>query len=395
MEPLIRISQPMCFQLNCRSGFTPRFQRKCVTRSRRKAAPANIGWAKILGILFGSKLPPKFRNAKRCVGGSLLPIIFLLAFLSNDLPAQMASPGHGETQSIALHPTDPNILYAGAAKGLCKTLEGGADGWPVYGLDSFSPRAIVVSKTNPDILYAGTCEMGVHKSDNAAKSWKAVNTGITDLRIRALVIHPSDNRIVYAGTEGTGIFKTVDGGQSWDEMNTGLVDKVIRTLVIDPENSDRLYAGTWHGVYSTVDGARTWSVDSQGIFDVDVRALALDPTNPKILYAGTQPRGIYRSADRGKTWVAGAEPLTEFIESMAIDPANPSHVYVGTKAGVFLSTDRGDHFTSAGLRWSNQAWTLVFDPKTSPPTLYYGGVGGVLKTINQGHWWEVTGPKHK
>ena len=78
---------------------------------------------------------------------------------------------------------------------------------------------------------------------------------------------------------------------------------------------------------------------------------------------------------------------------MAIDPANPSHVYVGTKAGVYISKDRGDHFTSAGLRWSNHAWCLVFDPKTSPPTLYYGGVGGVLKTINEGHWWEVTGPK--
>ena len=64
---------------------------------------------------------------------------------------------------------------------------------------------------------------------------------------------------------------------------------------------------------------------------------------------------------------------------MAIDPSNPNHVYVGTKAGVFISKDRGDTFTSAGLRWSNHAWTLVFDPKTSPPTLYYGGVAAFLK----------------
>jgi photosystem II stability/assembly factor-like uncharacterized protein len=97
--------------------------------------------------------------------------------------------------------------------------------------------------------------------------------------------------------------------------------------------------------------------------------------------------------DGGKTWTAGAELLAERIESMAIDPANPSHVYVGTKAGVFLSKDQGDHFESAGLRWSNHAWCLVFDSKTSPPTLYYGGVGGVLKTVNEGLWWEVTGPK--
>lgn len=325
--------------------------------------------------------------------GSLLPILFMSTLLSHQLPAQMGSPGHGETQAIALHPTDPKIIYAGAAKGFCKTLEGGNDNWPVYGLDTFSPRVIAVSQSNPEIIYAGTYEMGVHKSINGASSWKAVNNGIADLRIRALVLHPQDDQIVFAGTEGNGVFKTVDGGNSWKEMNSGLFDKVIRTLIIDPEAPDTLYAGTWHGVYITEDRAKNWSVDPDGLYDVDIRALALDPTDSKIIYAGTQPRGVFRSRDGGKTWTAGAEPLTEHIESMAIDPANPSHVYVGTKAGVYISKDRGDHFTSAGLRWSNHAWCLVFDPKTSPPTLYYGGVGGVLKTINEGHWWEVTGPK--
>ncbi len=323
-------------------------------------------------------------------------IPILSAFLASPaLLAQMGSPGHGETQAIALHPTNPEILYAGAAKGLCKTLNGGLDNWPTYGLDSYSPRTIVVSPSNHDLLYAGTYEMGVFRSDNAASSWKAVNKGITDLRIRTLVMHPHDDRIVYAGTEGTGIFKTVDGGQSWKEMNRGLIDKVVRSIVIDPEQPNRLYAGTWHGVYITSDGAENWSADPEGIYDVDVRALALDPTDPSIIYACTQPRGVFRSLNGGKTWIAGAEPLTEHLESIAVDPANPNHVYVGTKAGIFLSKDRGDHFASAGLRWSNHAWCLVFDAKTSPPTLYYGGVGGVLKTINQGLWWEVTGPKHR
>ncbi len=333
--------------------------------------------------------------ANRLVGGMKKGVLLVFATILSGacLYGQMGSPGHGETQAIALHPTNPEIMYAGAAKGFCKTLEGGNDNWPVYGLDTFSPRVIAVSQSNPEIIYAGTYEMGIHKSINGARSWKAVNNGIADLRIRALLLHPQDDRIVFAGTEGNGVFKTVDGGNSWKEMNSGLFDKVIRTLVIDPEAPDTLYAGTWHGVYTTEDGAKNWSVDPDGLYDVDVRVLALDPTDSKIIYAGTQPRGLFRSMDGGKTWAAGAEPLTEHIESMAIDPANSSHVYVGTKAGVFISKDKGDHFTSAGLRWSNHAWCLVFDPKTSPPTLYYGGVGGVLKTINEGHWWEVTGPK--
>ncbi|MBH55432.1 MAG: hypothetical protein CMI18_13950 [Opitutaceae bacterium] len=305
---------------------------------------------------------------------------------------QMGSPGHGETQAICLHPIDPMIIYAGAAKGLCKTVEGGKDNWPTYGLDTFSPRAIVISRSNPELLYTGTYEMGVYKSKDAAGSWTSASDGIYDLRIRAMVIHPQDDQIVYAGTEGTGVFKTTDGGQSWKEVNHGLLDKVIRSLVIDPTRPDTLYAGSWHGVYKTTNGAKSWSANPEGLYDVDVRILALDPTNPDILYAGTQPRGVFRSEDAGKTWIKGTQPLTEFIESMAIDPANPSHVYVGTKAGVFVSLDKGDSFATAGLRWSNHAWTLVFDPKTDPPTLYYGGVGGVLKTTTCGFQWEVTGP---
>ena len=361
---------------NCRSGLTPRSHCNFPAESRRKAAPTSNG------------LGRRFILAKPGV------LAFgLNSLLSQYSAAQMGSPGHGETQAVALHPTNPEILYAGAAKGFCKTLNGGKDNWPVYGLDTYSPRVIAVSQSNPDIIYAGTYEMGLHKSVNGASSWKAINNGVSDLRIRALVLHPNNDQIVFAGTEGNGVFKTVDGGNSWEEMKSGLIDKVIRSLIIDLNNPDTLYTGTWHGVYKTVDGASNWSADPDGLYDVDVRVLALDPTDSNTIYAGTQPRGVFRSGDGGKTWKSGVVPLTEHIESMAIDPSNPNHVYVGTKAGVFISKDRGDTFTSAGLRWSNHAWTLVFDSKTSPPTLYYGGVGGVLKTTNQGRWWEVTGPK--
>ena len=55
--------------------------------------------------------------------------------------------------------------------------------------------------------------------------------------------------------------------------------------------------------------------------------------------------------------------------------------------GVFRSIDGGSRFWPAGLQWSNRNWTLVFDTKTDPPTLYYGGEGGVLKTTSGGRRW--------
>jgi len=320
-------------------------------------------------------------------------LFFLLFAFSLCLGSSLC---RGDVQAIALHPVDPDITYLGSRSGFSRTSMGGS-GRSYRGLETYSPRAIVVSQHNHELLYTGTYEMGVYRSDDGAETWKAVNEGLSDLRIRALAIDPQDDQIVYAGTEGTGVFKTVNGGQSWTEVNRGLIDKVIRALVIDPENPQTVYAGTWHGVYKTTDGARNWQADPEGLYDVDVRALAMDPTDPDILYAGTEPRGVFRSLDGGRSWTPGAEPLQEHIDAIAIDPANPSHIYVGTRAGVFVSKDKGDTFESAGLRWSNRTWSLVFDPKTDPPTLYYGGISfaGAFKTTNGGKWWEKITPNRR
>lgn len=51
----------------------------------------------------------------------------------------MGSPGGGDAQAIALHPTRPEIIYVGAAKGLCKTTQGGQDNWPSTGLAHLGP----------------------------------------------------------------------------------------------------------------------------------------------------------------------------------------------------------------------------------------------------------------
>jgi len=310
------------------------------------------------------------------------PLVWLLAF-------QMGSPGQGETQAIALHPRNPLILYAGAGKGLCKTLQGGKDNWPTVGLDRYSPRAIVLDPADSETVFAGTFEMGIYKSTDGGAYWTAVNQGLTYPEIRALAITPE---ALYAGTDGGGVFKTTDGGARWREVNRGLIDKTVRTLVADPRNPRILYAGTWHGVYRTVDGGETWSADPEGLYDVDVAALAIDPSDSRILYAATNPRGVWRSGDGGGTWSPGSHPLTEHLQSIAVDPHEPSHVYVGTRAGVFRSTDSARTFARAGLSWSNSVWTLVFDGRTKPATLYYGGVGGVLKTVDGGKWWSVTGP---
>ena len=318
-----------------------------------------------------------------------------LALLGATAPAaaQMGSPGGGEAQAIALHPEDPEILYVGAARGLCKSTAGGKDGWPSTGLEALSPRAIALDRRDPEVLYVGTYEMGVYKSADGGRSWERASAGIGNPRIRDLVIDPHDGRIVYAGTDGGGVYRTADGGKTWSERNRGLIDKTLRCLIADPDKSGILYAGTWHGVYRTDDGAATWQANPDGLYDIDIRALAVDPTDTRVLYAAADPGGVYRSADRGWTWTASNVPLLQRILALAVHPTRPERVFAGTTKGVFRSDDSGRTFERAGLQWSNRTWALVFDARSDPPTLYYAGEGGVLKTTSGGRWWDVTGPQ--
>ncbi len=309
--------------------------------------------------------------------------------------AQMGSPGGGEAQAVALHPSDPLTIYVGAARGLCKTTSGGKDGWPSTGLEALSPRAIALDRANPDMLYAGTYEMGVYRSTDAGRTWSKASAGISNLRIRGLVIDPSDGRVVYAGTDGGGVYKSVDGGTTWREVNRGLIDKTLRCLVGDPDDSATLYAGTWHGIYRTTDAGQTWQANPDGLYDIDVRAIAINPADPQVVYAATDPGGVHRSADGGWTWLSSKTPLLQRILALTVDPAEPDRVFAGTTKGVFRSDDRGRTFRRAGLQWSNRTWALVFDSKTAPPTLYYAGEGGVLKTTDGGRWWELTGPRRR
>ena len=127
-----------------------------------------------------------------------VPTVLLLLATIVTAQAQMGSPGGGETQAIALHPTNPQIIYVGAAKGLCKTTSGGKDDWPSTGLASLSPRTIAIDPKTPDTVYAGTFRSGVYKTTNGGGSDLPPRTSPpSKLDLGPLEVHsPEQNRVL-------------------------------------------------------------------------------------------------------------------------------------------------------------------------------------------------------
>jgi len=89
-----------------------------------------------------------------------------------------------------------------------------------------------------------------------------------------------------------------------------------------PDNPDVMYVtDAWAGVFMSTDGGQTWFPSNEGITTragesgdaIPVFCLTIDPHDYDIIWVGTQNvRGIYRSADGGRTWVEMDNGVVEY-----------------------------------------------------------------------------------
>ncbi len=185
----------------------------------------------------------------------------------------------------------------------------------------------------------------------------------------------------------------------------------------------RFYMGsTGGGVWLTNDAGTTWNNISDGFFKVgSIGAIAVAPSDENVIYVGTGsacPRGntsigdgVYKSTDRGKTWVHTGLDKSGMIGKIVVDPNDDAIVYVSVlgnpfepnpERGVFKSIDGGStwkkvHFISE----RTGAVDLVMDPSNKrvlfaamwtverkPWTLIDGSEeGGIWKSVDAGNSW--------
>ena len=91
--------------------------------------------------------------------------------------------------------------------------------------------------------------------------------------------------------------------------------------------------------------------------------------------AGWAPAGSLPGLGSGKIW------------QLAFAPGNPQMVAAATDDGVYLSSDAGDHWATAGLQGS-RVWTVAFAVAGNPVPLYAGLAGkGFRASVDDGATW--------
>ena len=278
-------------------------------------------------------------------------------------------------------------------------------------------NAIAVDPTNPQHLYAGAADGGVWVTTDGGTTWTPRAQTLPVITISSLVVDPNNGNIVYAATgdadgretPSIGVYKSTDGGATW--AATGLTYQLtdfryIPKLAIDPTNGSNVYAATTEGVYFTRNGGTNWTkVLPDGANFTVYRDIKLRPGSPATVYTVTDAGVFFRSVDSGVNWQAATaglpDPATTQRAVLGVTAADSNIVFLlaasSTDLGIYKSVDGGTTFariTSDSLKQfaANQAtfYDLVLAVSPTNANELMGGVVSVFRSTDGGATWFYT-----
>src|SRR5258707_8439828 len=221
------------------------------------------------------------------------------------------------------------------------------------------------------VIVSGTSLAQYNPESFSAMKWRLVGPHRAG-RVTCVAGIPGKPAIYYFGTPGGGVWKTRNGGRVWKQIFDDAHVVSIGAIARAPSNPDIVYVGTGEetagkGVYKSADAGRTWT--NVGLTDARyITAILVDPRRPNILlvsgrdyFRAGPARGIFKTIDGGKTWnkVFFKHDRTSVVELVAA-PDDPSILFAAT-------------------------YNLVIDP-TRIRAL--GGDSQILKSTDAGATWQ-------
>ena len=292
--------------------------------------------------------------------------------------------------AVAIDPIAPSrILAGGEASGLWRSPDRGAS-WDQAGLHGISILDIAIDPANPNRVYILAPE-GVYRTTNLSEpNWRLVfdypfflrenrqsewpDDPWLFTRFQKITVNPHDPRTVMVGARWEGGFHhSDDDGDTWTHETISEIFRRVDLVTFDPVDAEVFYAATHHqGVFKSHNRGRSWLPMNRGLEPqrrtphygaLLVDGLAFAPGDSDTIYAGSDFSN-WKTTDGGWSWSELARSLTcEFARSFAVDPSDSKTVYAGTNVGVYKSTDGGQTWSSAnrGLPTREILDTLVVE----------------------------------
>lgn len=303
-------------------------------------------------------------------------------------------------------------------------------------------------------VYA-TSERGIFISSDGGAQWHKSELPGAEAKVRAIATslrHPETAYVSYDhlaidGKSWIGVAKTVNSGGDWKlmwkeaEVGAKNVHDAWITesfgpdwaenplnLAVDPENSDLAYGTDLGRTMRTDDGGVTWVAQysrkvsggewtSTGLDVTTSYGIHFDPFDQNRQFITYTDIGLFRSEDRGASWVSSTEGVPRewknttywvvfdpkvrgrmwSVNSWTHDLPRPKmwrHNSVLTyKGGVCRSDDGGRNWIQSNSGMDETGATYILLDPSSPVdarVLYVTGFGrGVYKSADSGHTWAL------
>jgi photosystem II stability/assembly factor-like uncharacterized protein len=184
--------------------------------------------------------------------------------------------------SIMVHPTNPNIVYAGAWSGIYRSTDAGLS-WILTGSHYYN-YGMAVSAAAPNVCYAGGYN-DMYKTTDAGATWFSASTGFLGNNAYSIAMSQSNAAITFFG-DTKGVFKTTNAGSSWFDCNNGLNIGAIGSFTSAPSSGSTIYTSIKEvGVYKTTNNGSAWTLLPTPVSCGNIVEFAVDRTNPNLVFA--------------------------------------------------------------------------------------------------------------
>jgi hypothetical protein len=274
--------------------------------------------------------------------------------------------------------------------------------------------SVAIHPTNIDVVYVGTAQSGVYRTLNGGQTWTPILDSAQTLAIGAITIDPVTPSTIFVGTgegnlgldnlEGVGVYRIKNADTAtpiiegpFDSRTNGggghaFVGTSINKIIIDPSNNNNMFVGN--------------SLAGSGLSG---EGTCCGGTNPASAFVG-----LYFSANAQAatpTWIrVGNLPGGGLggITDMAIDPTNANVLVLNQQdffdlslSGVYRSTNALSGATGTYTRVINYSGTLnnaklaSYRPGAANAVFYLateeGGTGNVRRSTDGGVTWSAPG----
>jgi photosystem II stability/assembly factor-like uncharacterized protein len=300
-------------------------------------------------------------------------------------PMTAGLPENVEARAFAVHPREPGVIYAGTQDGPHRSTDGG-EHWERLG---FPDRDAVVwslafHPANPQVMYAGVAPVGIYRSEDGGDNWRklpaARSPGHCEMgfptRVTRIVVDPAAPGLVYAALEVSGVIRSTDGGETWTDLSAPLIRLAdaphLKSRIGSDNDAEGMldshafavsaaapgtaFLAVRMGLFRTDDRGATWKDIEIGRFSplTYCRDVIVSPRDPRVLYAclSVSSRGddgsLYRSDDVGRTWrrFDHGMKVRATMMAAAAHPRDPARVYCVSRCGQVFGTEDG------GKTWS-------------------------------------------